>query len=60
MQPIHLGVDWIGEMEEASVRPVPTLIAAAGPYGGAILRSDGSLRLTLDAALLAARAWSLV
>ena len=60
VQPIHLGVDWIGEMEEASVRPVPALIAAAGPYSGAILRSDGSLRLTLDAALLAARAWSLV
>jgi two-component system chemotaxis sensor kinase CheA len=60
VQPIHLGVDSIGEMEEANIRPVPALVAAAGPYSGAILRSDGSLRLTLDAALLAARAWSLV
>jgi two-component system chemotaxis sensor kinase CheA len=60
VQPIHLGVDSIGDMEEANIRPVPALVAAAGPYSGAILRSDGSLRLTLDAALLAARAWSLV
>jgi two-component system, chemotaxis family, sensor kinase CheA len=58
VQPVRLGVDTIGEMEEASIRPVPALVAAAGPYSGAILRSDGSLRLTLDAALLAARAWS--
>ena len=60
VQPVHLGVDSIGDMEESNIRPVPALVAAAGPYSGAILRSDGSLRLTLDAALLAARAWSLV
>ena len=58
VQPISIGVDRTGEIEEVSVRPVPPLIAAAGPYSGAVLRGDGSLRLALDAALLAARAWS--
>jgi chemotaxis protein histidine kinase CheA len=58
VQPVYLGVDALGEVEETSIRPLPALIAASGPYGGAVLRSDGSIRLTLDAALLAARAWS--
>ncbi len=60
VQPISIGIDQAYDIEEVSVRPVPPLIAAAGPYSGAILRGDGSLRLALDAALLAARAWSLV
>lgn len=60
VQPISIGIDQASDIEEVSVRPVPPLIAAAGPYSGAILRSDGTLRLALDAALLAARAWSVV
>jgi two-component system, chemotaxis family, sensor kinase CheA len=58
VQPIAIGVDAIGAVEQASVRALPPLIAAAGPYSGAVLRGDGSLRLTVDAALLAARAWA--
>jgi two-component system chemotaxis sensor kinase CheA len=58
VQPIPIGVNDVGNVEEACIRSVPPLVAAAGPYCGAILRSDGSLRLVLDAALLAARAWA--
>jgi two-component system, chemotaxis family, sensor kinase CheA len=58
VQPIRIGVDDVGRVEETSIRALPPLVAAAGPYAGAILRSDGSLRLALDAALLAARAWA--
>jgi two-component system chemotaxis sensor kinase CheA len=58
VQPIAVGVDAIGEVEETIVRPLPPLVGLAGPYTGAILRSDGALRLALDAALLAARAWT--
>jgi two-component system chemotaxis sensor kinase CheA len=58
VQPILLGVDGVGQVEETCVRDIPPLVSASGPYSGAILRSDGSLRLLLDAALLAARAWS--
>jgi two-component system chemotaxis sensor kinase CheA len=60
VQPIAVGIDAVGGVEEASVRALPTLIAAAGPYSGAILRGDGSLKLALDPALLAARAWASV
>jgi chemotaxis protein histidine kinase CheA len=56
-QPLTLGVDEVGEIEEVAIRPIPDLIARAGPYTGAVLRPDGSLALVLDAALLAARAW---
>jgi chemotaxis protein histidine kinase CheA len=60
VQSIAVGIDGIGEIEEVSVRAIPPLVAAAGPYAGAVLRSDGSLRLALDAALVAARAWARV
>jgi chemotaxis protein histidine kinase CheA len=58
VQPIAIGVETIGRVEAAAVRALPPLVAAAGPFGGAILRGDGSLKLLLDAALLAARAWA--
>jgi two-component system chemotaxis sensor kinase CheA len=58
VQPIAIGIDGVGKVEETSVRALPRLVAAAGPYAGAILRGDGSLRLALDPALLAARAWA--
>ena len=44
----------------ASIRPElpasPPLVAAAGPFAGAVLRADGALRLVLDGPALAARA----
>jgi hypothetical protein len=49
----------VGEIEQVGLRALPELIAARGPYGGAVLRSDGSLHLALDAPLVAARAWTL-
>lgn len=58
MQPIAVSIDALGAFEEVSVRPLPPLLAAAGPYCGAVLQGDGKLCLVLDAALLAARAWS--
>jgi two-component system chemotaxis sensor kinase CheA len=47
-----VGVDHIGSIEEVTVRAVSPLIAAAGPYVGAIVRG-AELRLCLDAHSLA-------
>lgn len=55
---VGIGVDRAHGIEEVTVRPIPELLAQAGPYSGAILRSDGSLRLALDVPVLAARAWA--
>jgi two-component system chemotaxis sensor kinase CheA len=49
-----LGVDGVGAIEEASIRAIGPLLAAAGPYSGAVMRSDGSLCLVLDGPTLAA------
>lgn len=57
--PIRIGLDAVGEIEQVGLRALPDLIAERGPYGGAVLRSDGSLHLALDAPLVAARAWTL-
>ena len=57
--PIRVGVDGVGEIERVSLRALPDLIAERGPYGGAVLRRDGTLYLALDAPLVAARAWTL-
>lgn len=56
---VSVGIDAVGEVEECSLRPLPTLLSQSGPFSGAILRGDGSLLLALDAALLAVRAWAL-
>jgi two-component system, chemotaxis family, sensor kinase CheA len=53
---IPLGVDRVGDLEEVSVRALPPRIASAGPFAGAVLRPDGSLRLVLDGPALATRA----
>jgi two-component system chemotaxis sensor kinase CheA len=53
---IPVGVDHVGLIEECSLRALPPRIAGAGPFGGAVLRADGALRLALDGPLLAARA----
>jgi hypothetical protein len=58
VQTISIGIESVGRVEETHVRPIPRLVAVTGPYAGAVLRSDGSLRLVLDAALLAAGAWA--
>ncbi|HTQ03342.1 MAG TPA: Hpt domain-containing protein [Polyangiaceae bacterium] len=53
---IPVGVDRVGAIEECSLRALPPRIAGAGPFGGAVLRADGGLRLALDGPALAARA----
>jgi two-component system chemotaxis sensor kinase CheA len=54
--PVAVGVDSIGRTEELLVRPLGPLLAGLGPYGGAIVRGDGSLRLAIDAWAIAPRA----
>lgn len=58
VDPVRIGVDAVGDIEETGIRAIPPLIADAGPFSGAILRGDGSLKLVLDAPLIAARAWA--
>jgi chemotaxis protein histidine kinase CheA len=57
LRPLALGIDELGEFEEVTVRPLPTILAKSGPYSGAVLVADGRLELVLDAPLVAARAW---
>jgi chemotaxis protein histidine kinase CheA len=52
---ISLGVDAVGRTEELLVRPLGPLVAGLGPFGGAIVRGDGSLRLAIDAWAIAPR-----
>ena len=54
--PASLGVDAVGRTEELLVRPLGTLASSVGPYAGAIVRGDGSLRLAIDAWAIAPRA----
>lgn len=56
---IRVGLDAVGEIERVGLRALPELIAERGPYGGSVLRRDGTLHLALDAPLVAARAWTL-
>jgi two-component system chemotaxis sensor kinase CheA len=51
-----VGVDAIGQAEEVLVRPLGPLVAALGPFAGAIVRGDGSLRFAIDAWAVAPRA----
>jgi len=57
--PTRVGVDRIGAREQLLIRPLTPLVAAMGPFAGAILRGDGTLRLALDAYALAPRARAL-
>lgn len=54
--PASLGVDAVGRTEELLVRPLGALASSVGPYSGAIVRGDGSLRLAVDAWAIAPRA----
>jgi two-component system chemotaxis sensor kinase CheA len=57
--PVLVGVEQVVAVESVAIRSVPSLIALAGPFSGAVLRPDGLLKLALDVPLLAARAWAL-
>lgn len=46
------GIDGISEVETVNPRPLPSILARCGPYRGAVLRQDGSLRLLLECNLL--------
>lgn len=52
---LALGVDAVGVTEEVLVRELSPLMRAIGPFAGAIVRGDGSLRLALDVLALAPR-----
>jgi two-component system chemotaxis sensor kinase CheA len=52
---ISVGVDAVGATEEVLVRELSPLLRGIGPFAGAIVRGDGSLRLALDLRALAPR-----
>jgi two-component system chemotaxis sensor kinase CheA len=53
--PLVVGVDDVGRTEEVLVRPLTPLVSSLGPFAGAVVRGDGSLRLAIDAYALAPR-----
>ena len=56
---LTVGIDAIGTTEEVLVRELSPLLRGMGPFAGAIVRGDGSLRLALDVHALAPRARAL-
>ncbi|AKU97108.1 Signal transduction histidine kinase CheA [Labilithrix luteola] len=56
---LAIGVDEVGVTEEVLVRELSPLLRGMGPFAGAIVRGDGSLRLVLDILALAPRARAL-
>ncbi len=50
---VMVTVDTVGHVEQVPVRPVPLLVAAAGPYVGVIIGRDGRPSLLVDAHALA-------
>jgi two-component system chemotaxis sensor kinase CheA len=58
-EPLLLGIDFVGATEEVLVRELTPLLRAMGPFAGAVVRGDGSLRLALDVHALAPRARAL-
>jgi two-component system chemotaxis sensor kinase CheA len=54
--PASVGVDAVGQAEQLLVRPLGPLVAGLGPFAGAIVRGDGSLRFAIDAWAIAPRA----
>ncbi len=57
--PLTLGVDAVGTTEEVLVRELSPRLRSLGPFAGAVVRGDGSLRLALDVHALAPRARAL-
>jgi two-component system chemotaxis sensor kinase CheA len=58
-EPLRVGIDAVGRTEQVLIRPLTSLVATMGPYAGAIVREDGSLRLAIDVYALAPRARAL-
>jgi two-component system chemotaxis sensor kinase CheA len=58
-RPVRIGVDEVGRTEDLLIRPLSPLVADIGPFSGAIVRGDGSLRLAIDVYALAPRARTL-
>jgi two-component system chemotaxis sensor kinase CheA len=58
-KPFVVGVDEVGRTEDILIRPLTPLLAGVGPFSGAVLRGDGSLRLAIDVFALAPRARTL-
>lgn len=56
---VSVAVDAVGATEEVLLRPLSPLLAGIGPYAGAIVRGDGSIRLAIDVHALAPRARAL-
>ena len=56
---LTIGIDAVGITEEVLVRELSPLLRGMGPFAGAIVRGDGSLRLALDVHALAPRARAL-
>jgi chemotaxis protein histidine kinase CheA len=56
LPPVAIGVDGVKRTEELLVRRLGPLVAGLGPFGGAIVRGDGSLRLAIDPWAVAPRA----
>jgi chemotaxis protein histidine kinase CheA len=54
--PVAIGVDAVKRTEELLVRRLGPLVAGLGPFAGAIVRGDGSLRLAIDPWAVAPRA----
>jgi two-component system chemotaxis sensor kinase CheA len=53
---VAIGVDAVKSTEELLVRRLGPLVAGLGPFAGAIVRGDGSLRLAIDPWAVAPRA----
>jgi chemotaxis protein histidine kinase CheA len=56
---LTIGIDAVGLTEEVLVRELSPLLRSMGPFAGAVVRGDGSLRLALDVHALAPRARAL-
>lgn len=54
-----VGISAVGALEEVLVRRLSPLLWGIGPYAGAIVRGDGTIRLALDVHALAPRARAL-
>ena len=57
--PYAVGIDVVGRTEKVFIRPLTPLLSTMGPYAGAVVREDGSLRLAVDVYALAPRARAL-
>ena len=56
---LTIGIDAVGGAEEVLVRELSPSMRSMGPFAGAVVRGDGSLRLALDVHALAPRARAL-